>query len=145
MYGIKIAEGDFVVTGGGRTKDVTGRDRIKQELAAWILEPFQFDPYNPTFGSVLGLNIGQPLTDDIVWDVQTEVTRVVNNYIVYQSKQIQAAQSRDDKSWFGYIWHRDDVIEDFRGVSVYRSGTALKVVVSLTTAAGHEVIVTQNL
>ena len=56
MYTLKIVNGDFAVKGDGNIVQLTGAQRIRQELACWLLEPLGTDKYYSKFGSAIGDN-----------------------------------------------------------------------------------------
>ena len=53
MYGLKIADGDIAVRGDGDVTQVSGAERLSQEISCWLLEPLGTDPMYPKFGSDL--------------------------------------------------------------------------------------------
>ena len=143
MYGLKIMNGDISVRGDGNTVEVSGVERITQEISHWLIEPLGTDKLYARFGSSLWDKVGDPMIEKYVSDVRSEVYRVVSNYVAYQKRQMQEdlALSPD---LFLRKWGDNDIIDNFRGVDVNAVADTLYVTVKLTTASGTDFEVTQQ-
>ena len=143
MYGLKIVDGDFAMTGDGNIVQITGADRIRQELSHWLLEPLGTDTIYSKFGSSLWDSVGEPMIAEAISDVKSEVSRVVRNYVAYQKRQINedmlASTDRFMKNW-GY----DDIIDTVNSIEVNAVADTLYVTVELTTASGETITVEQQ-
>lgn len=143
MNGLKITDGDLALQGNGDVIQISGAERIAQELSCWLLEPLGSDRLYTGFGSDIGDQIGTIIDSDALLAVKTEVVRVVKNYIAYQQNQMTNAKA-DNLTDFVNAWNEDDIISTINSVSVTSGSTTVTVVVSLTTAGGSSVTVTQS-
>ena len=143
MNGLKITDGDLALQGNGDVIQISGAERIAQELSCWLLEPLGSDRLYTGFGSDISDQIGTIIDSDALLAVKTEVVRVVKNYIAYQQNQIKNAKA-DNLTDFVNAWNKDDIISTINSISVTSGSTAVTVVVSLTTAGGSSVTVTQS-
>lgn len=144
MYSLKIVDGDLAMLGDGNITQVSGADRIKQDLSCWILEPLGTDVMYRNFGSILGESIGMPITPDSLLEVKTEVTRIVNNYIEYQKKQYEESRLQSNAAVVN-AWSADDMIARVDYIRVDAVADTVVVVVKLTTAAGMGISIEQVL
>ena len=142
MYTFKIVDGDLAVRGDGNITQLTGAQRIRQELACWLLEPLGTDRFYSKFGSTVGDMIGSPAIEDYLNELQVEVERVVNNYVSYQRGQIQALRSGNAADAIN-SWSDDDVIASVNSIEVEAIADTVKVTVTLSTAAGQGITVSQ--
>ena len=143
MYGLKISNGDFAVRGDGHVVEITGRNRIEQELAHWLLEPIGTDTLYARFGSRLGELIGSPMLDEYIAEVRSECGRVVQNYVEYQKRQMNEDLLKGE-TYFLKNWADDDIIESVDGITVKTVADRVRVTVKLTTAAGNRIEVAQE-
>lgn len=142
MYGLKISNGDFSVDASGVPSRVVGAERIKQELAAWILEPLGTDPIYPRFGSQLRGMVGIGVTRDVVGEVREEILRVVSNYIEYQ----MSALKRDARFLPGSrVYAASDIVTEIQNVSVYQEMDVLDVSVTVRLAGGDIINIRQEM
>lgn len=144
MYTFKIANGDLAMRGDGNITQLSGPQRIEQELACWILEPLGTDKLYPGFGSKLGDYVGSPALNDYLIEIRAEVVRVVNNYIEYQKKQIERYRSGTIGD-FVNAWNDDDIIRTVNSIDVKTVADTVSVTVTLTTVAGQGVNIAQVL
>ena len=142
MYCLKIADGDIAIRGDGNSVKLTGAERIRQELLCWLMEPLGSDTLYSRFGSSLWDKVGSPMLDEYIADVRAEVVRVVNNYVEYQNRQINADLLKGEVAFLSN-WSDDDIIKSFDGVAVKAVADTLEVTVQLTTVAGSSVVVKQ--
>lgn len=139
MKTLALQNGDLVVTYGGH-KTVSGRQKIAQEIALALGEPFGFDPYQKDMGSTLDDFFGEPINDMTDAMIEAEVIRVVNKYISVQQRQVlqdnlQQRQSRFDSS---------DVVTGVDSVSVTSNLDTILVQLVLRTASGGQVQVSRT-
>jgi hypothetical protein len=138
MKCIKVVDGDIAVGGDGKPVMVEGAARIRQELALWLLEPMGTDRVYPKFGSDLWNYIGTPA-------FESEVNRVVTNYIAAQNEQIAKDKQRLSDNEFLQVWTDDDIVSTLNSITVSATGTNVNVLVILSTAAATQVSVEQTL
>ena len=144
MQTLKITNGDIAVRGDGETMKLTGAERIRQELALWILEPINTDLMYPGFGSIIGRYVGSPATEEALAEIRAEVVRIVDNYIAYQNQQMEEYRGRDAQTMLN-AWKDEDVIASVDLIDVSAVADTCKVSVQLTTVGGSAVNITEQL
>ena len=117
MYGIKVVNGDFSVKGDGNVTEITGAERIMQELSHWLIEPLGTDTIYKRFGSTLWDSVGNPMLDEYINEVKSEVARVVSNYVAYQKRQINEDMVKGTDR-FMRNWDYDDIIDRVVSIDV---------------------------
>jgi phage baseplate assembly protein W len=80
---LALADGDLVLSGRGHAT-VDGVFKTMQDIGIALREEFGVDRFHPNWGSLLPNMIGRPFDEGVLLDVQTEVTRIVNNYLTVQ-------------------------------------------------------------
>ena len=143
MYGIKVVNGDLNIMGDGNAQEITGVERIEQELSHWLLEPLGTDTIYKRFGSELWDSVGDPQIREYIDDVRMEVQRVVENYMAYQSRQAKEDLSISSER-FMRNWKDDDLIERLDGIDVKAVADYLYVTVKLTTVGGEQIVIEQS-
>lgn len=83
MKTLALADGDLVLSGRGHAT-VDGVFKTMQDIGIALREEFGVDRFHPNWGSLLPNMIGRPFDEGVLLDVQTEVTRIVNNYLTVQ-------------------------------------------------------------
>lgn len=83
MKTLALADGDLVLSGRGHAT-VDGVFKTMQDIGIALREEFGVDRFHPNWGSLLPNMIGRPFDEDVLLDVRTEVTRIVNNYVTVQ-------------------------------------------------------------
>ena len=142
MYVLKIADGDIAVRGDGDVTQVSGAERLSQEISCWLLEPLGTDPMYPKFGSDLATHIGQPLTSDEMSAVSGETARVVGNYVAYQ--QLLIGNTTGTASQIADIWGDDDVVQSVRSIGVSSVTDTCSVRITLRTGSGAQLTVSET-
>lgn len=145
MKCMRVIDGDISVGGDGKIVMVEGTERIKQELALWLLEPLGTDSVYPKFGADLWTYIGAPAFEDNLMAIRTEVTRVVNNYIAAQNERIAQDKQSMSNEEFLQCWTDYDIVTSISSINVSQTETDVRVIVSLSTAADTEVTVEQTI
>ncbi len=87
MKTLALADGDLVLSGRGHAT-VDGVFKTMQDIGIALREEFGVDRFHPNWGSLLPNMIGRPFDEDVLLDVRTEVTRIVNNYLTVQRDTI---------------------------------------------------------
>jgi len=97
-----------MVFGGDRgARTVTGPAKLAQDLRGWLLEPRGSDPMHPEYGSSLDggalpdgtqlpTNIGAAGTHERLFDIETEIRRVL-----YAYQQIQLTRAQRETTTLG--------------------------------------------
>ena len=144
MYGLKVTNGDLAVMGDGNVVQVEGQERLQQEIAHWLLEPLGTDTLYNRFGSTLDELVGSPMLPQYIAEVRAEVGRVVQNYMAYQTRQMNEDRAKGEDV-FLKNWRDGDIIETLDGIAVNAVADTLTVTVKLTTVAGSKLTITQTL
>ena len=144
MYGLKVTNGDLAVMGDGNCVLVEGRERLAQEISHWLLEPLGTDALYNRFGSTLDQIIGSPMLAEYIAEVRTEVGRVLQNYMAYQTRQMNEDRLKGDEV-FLKNWKDEDIIDAVEGLSVKAVADTLKVTIKLFTVAGTRLIIERSL
>lgn len=137
MRGLKIEQGDLVLSGGAYA-EVTGAQKVAQDLRLALVEPLGTDRFHPGWGSRLSDFIGHPLTEAVRFDVQQEAARVVGNYVSVQRDKIQADVAADRKSRYLTA----DILTAVDSVQATSVQDVVQVQVRVRTGAGQSVSVT---
>jgi hypothetical protein len=88
MKTLQIRNGDLFVAPGGYGM-LTGAAKVRQDLACAILEGLGEDRFHPRWGSTLPNMVGTPYMITTHTVMQSEVRRIVNNYMATQSQALQ--------------------------------------------------------
>ena len=144
MYGLKITNGDLAVMGDGNCVLVTGRERLVQEISHWLLEPLGTDSLYNRFGSTLDQIIGSPMLPEYMAEVRSEVGRVLQNYMAYQTRRMNEDRLKGEDV-FLRNWSDEDIVDVLDGISVKAVADTLKVTVKLTTVAGTKLTIERTL
>jgi hypothetical protein len=133
MYGLALVNGDIVVGQSGYQL-VSGLDKVLQDLTVATQEPYGSDPYHPGWGSYMNNYIGQdPST--VQYLAQTEVIRLVNNYMTVQNYQQTQALSNGQSSPFS----NDDYVTGLASLSTTSDLTSISLNAAVVTASGATV------
>ncbi len=93
-FSIAIENGDIAIQ-GDHFKLVDGTEKLTQDLTVWLKERFQSDRFHPQYGSTLDNYIGGVISNVTVYEIESEVNRVLRNY-----QSIQVKKFREDPSKF---------------------------------------------
>jgi phage baseplate assembly protein W len=137
MRALQISNGDLVIGQGGY-QEVTGRDKVTQDLTVATLTPYGADRFHPGFGSTLGNRVGDPINAMTVANVQAEIQRVITNYMLVQKAILQAYQAKGYEAPYS----TGDLVVKIRDLDVQATQDTLNVVASVETLAGQTASVT---
>lgn len=132
-------DGDLVI-GPTDYAVVSGTDKIRQDLTYALREEYGSDPFHPYWGSLLPGMLGNIIGTDTLSQVQSEVMRVLQNYIAVQTAMLQNNLVAFDQSQFSTA----DIIGSIDSVTVTQDPqdpTRALVAVAVTTADGATVSV----
>lgn len=87
-YSLKLVDGDLVQK-GSQLEIVSGLDKLLQDLDCWLRERYGGDRFHQRYGSTLQEYIGGVVDDSSRREVQSEVLRVLNNYMKVQYKLLR--------------------------------------------------------
>jgi len=110
-----------------------GAAKIRQDLALALGETYGSDPYHSGWGSVLPQYIGEPIDIDTPMLVQTEVNRILQQYMTTQQQQLATASANNQQ----HTITTSEIIQTVNSVDVSVLYDTIRVVVSLTTMAGQ--------
>lgn len=105
-WSLQLRNGDFILD-GARLGQVSGAQKMVQDLRCWLLEPRGTDDAHPTFGSTIdgGIddfgNYQSPVIGQDDWQraavfIQSEISRITS---AYQANQVQ--RSKQDRLDYG--------------------------------------------
>lgn len=143
MKSVCIRNGDVVLTSNGDMTVLKGRDKLIQDLTFWLLEPIGTDPANPYFGSKLPDLVGTGINSSSKTVVETEVRRVLSNFVAYQTRSIQDLSLRGGS--VAKIYSPAEVVREIISVDVVTIRDAAVVKIHLRTANAADVIFTQQI
>lgn len=136
MKTFAIKDGDFVPGQGGFVQ-ITGIEKLRQDLAIALQEPLGSDQYHPKWGSLLSSLVGQT-TDASTATIQSEVNRILSNYINIQ----QALLGQDKASGNKPRFSAGEVIREILSVDVTPSYDSVIVKITLQTFDGSQLDLT---
>lgn len=93
MKTLAIMDGDFALGSHGY-KTVSGLNKTVQDLGIALREHFGVDRFHPKWGSALDSLLGQPIDGLSTMRLESEVRRVVSNYMTVQRER--ATQTHGD-------------------------------------------------
>lgn len=135
MYTLEIKDGDLSLD-GGLISTLSGHKMIAQELTSWLIEPIGSNPLNIPFGSELYKYIGVNISSDVVSEIESEIYRILNNYIAYYNKKYETNLYNSTSAF-----KPEDIIKSVDDISIIQDGTAVIVRIILNTYAGQLEIV----
>lgn len=137
MKTLALSNGDLVVgTGGFAT--VTGADKVRLELSLALGEYYGTDRFHAdSWGSTVIDYVGQPIDSagTLEFEVKSEVSRVIANYIAIQTAEIYDDYLNGTRSQYSTA----DVIRSVDSITAIVSMESINLTVALTTAAGQQV------
>lgn len=134
MKTFQLRNGDFVVGAGGFV-EITGTQKVYQDLAVLVREPYGEDRFHTDWGGILDEFIGTAIDTQAVAEVRNEIQRLIQNYIVMQSNQISAdnAMSRRPR------YSPEEIVVGVDSIDVNTTYDKINVRVRIRTAAGESV------
>lgn len=128
MQTIGLVNGDFALD-SGNFLTLTGKDKIRQDLALALTEEFGDDRFHPQWGSIIKRYLGQLINSQLQLLVKAEVLRVVKNYIAVQQAEVLADTQVDVVGRFSTA----DVVRQVLSVSATSTYDTINVVLVLET------------
>lgn len=133
MQGLALVNGDIVVGQSGYQM-VSGAAKVGQDLTVATSEPYGSDQYHPGWGSYMNSYVGQD--PSVVQALaQTEVTRIVSNYMTVQAYQQTQALAAGQASPFT----NDDYVTGLSALTATQDLTSIAISASVQTASGATV------
>ena len=135
MYSLAIKNGDLSLE-GDLISTVTGTNMVSQELNSWLIEPVNSNVYSPLFGSILDSFIGSIIDDESIKDIETEIYRVLNNYVIIYGnaykKQMLAGTN---------AWNNDDIVKSITNVQVSRDKDIVDISIEARTLGDRNIVI----
>lgn len=125
-FTISIKDGDVELK-GNTISIVTGTNKLKQELSVWLRERFQSDRFHTNYGSTLDFYIGSVVSQQAVFEIESEVGRVLRNYQSLQLRKFQSDPQNLDPS---------EILSEVDNIQAKANYDSVEVVVSFTTYSG---------
>lgn len=128
MLTFGLLSGDFALD-SGNFLTITGKDKIRQDLALALSEEFGDDRFHPQWGSIIKRYLGQLVNPQLQQLVKAEVLRVVKNYIAVQQADVLADSQVDVMGRF----NTSDVVRQVLAVNTSATRDTINVVLVLET------------
>lgn len=151
-WSLKVKNGDLVLGGAKGMEIVTNEAKMVQDLRGHLLEKMGSDELHPDFGSLLnggitldGFNhsgfIGEPNNSVTMMNIQSEVTRVINNY---QQRVLNRAKA--DKMLYGKasLTH-GEVVMNINDITIQSYLDQINIKISVTSGADQVETLTINI
>lgn len=140
MKTLALVGGDLVAGPTGHVT-VSGAPKIRQDLTLALGEQRGTDRFHPTeWGSVLPDFIGGPVTADTDYEVRSEVSRVLAQYIAIQENEIYADVLNGSRSRYATA----DVIRGVTSITAEIAFDTVRISTTLITQASESVTVTRT-
>lgn len=140
MKTLRLSGGDLVLT-GRVFAEVTGTNKVTQDLRGALAEPLGNDRFHPGWGSTLDEHVASLADAETEFEVQAEVNRVISNYASVQRDKVEA----DIYSDSGTRFSTDEILASIGGVNTTLTGDRINVDIRLTTASGEVVALNEDL
>lgn len=126
-YSLMLSGGDLS-TASSMLQTVSGTEKLKQDIHAWLTEAYQIDRFHPKYGSLMTSYIGQPMNVDSVFAVQVEVARVLSNLQSYQKQMYQQDPT---------LYSPDELLDYVDDISTVFDQDRLRIGITFRTATGY--------
>lgn len=135
MKTFALHDGDLVLDSGSYT-EVTGHEKLTQDLGNALREFVGVDRFHRRWGSQLPAFIGQPADEWVAQRITEEATRVIGNAMAVQRDLMARDASRGRPPRFG----SSEVIEKIKSIQVQQEYSTFHVRIVLTTLTAGEVV-----
>lgn len=126
-YSLMLSGGDLS-TASSMLQTVSGTEKLKQDIHAWLTEAYQIDRFHPKYGSLMTSYIGQPMNVDSVFAIQVEVARVLSNLQSYQKQMYQQDPT---------LYSPDELLDYVDDISTVFDQDKLRIGITFRTATGY--------
>lgn len=133
MKTMAVRNGDLVLA-GSKFGMVEGIARVQQQLGLAMREAFGSDRFHRQWGSTLPSWIGQVLSQQVPFEIRSEVNRVVRDFILQQNEKIK------ERAALGLtaVVTSEEMIMEIRDIKVETRQDSVFVKVTLRTASNQE-------
>lgn len=128
----RLVNGDFQIGPGGFVM-IDGSQKVVQDLGVMVREPFGGDRFHARWGTILDDLIGRAIGAESSTYIRSEIQRLVQNYIMVQSQQIE----RDIAAGRKPRYRPEEIVTGVGGMSVQQAYDRINVKVSVTTQDGN--------
>lgn len=126
-YSLMLSGGDLS-SASSMLQTVSGTEKLKQDIHAWLTEAYQIDRFHPKYGSLMTSYIGQPMNVDSVFAIQVEVARVLSNLQSYQKQMYQQDPT---------LYSPDELLDYVDDISTVFDQDRLRIGITFRTATGY--------
>ena len=126
-YSLMLSGGDLS-TASSMLQTVSGTEKLKQDIHAWLTEAYQIDRFHPKYGSLMTSHIGQPMNVDSVFAIQVEVARVLSNLQSYQKQMYQQDPT---------LYSPNELLDYVDDISTVFDQDRLRIGITFRTATGY--------
>jgi hypothetical protein len=150
-WSLQIRNGDLALNGPGGFQQVSGMQKLIQDLRDWMLEPQGTDPVHPDYGSNLdgGTNpdgsliethIGSVIDRERLLDIESELRRILASY-----QQQQLARLQFETVQFGgkNTFSQAEILASVNEVAVEQFGDVILARISVTAQDGSSITFVQ--
>lgn len=134
MQGFLLENGDLQIGPTGFAM-ISGAAKVFQDLANATLEPYGCDRFHPKWGSLLYNYIGDPITPIEETLVQSEIARLINNYVLVQQDNIAKQVAQGLQSQYA----TDEIVSSIDAINVTQQQDFLTVAVVVRTTSGQTI------
>ncbi len=85
----KIKNGDIATDSVGRVEEITGANKVVQDLRSWLLNDTGYNRNHPEMGTDLDDFVGQVVTPRTLSDIRTTVREALNTYMDQQMDDLR--------------------------------------------------------
>lgn len=139
MKTLLVQDGDLVVGGSGHAV-VSGMPMVRQELGLAIREPYGSDRYHPSWGSLLGSYVGEPIGITTEALIRAEISRIVSNYVMTQHAIMQEDMIGGRRPRFS----AGEAIDRIGSIEVVQRFDRFHIKVVLIPLSGNETVLTST-
>ena len=134
-FTIAIKDGDIELK-GNTFAIVTGTAKLEQELSVWLRERFGSDRFHTNYGSTLDYYIGSVMSDTAVFEIESEVERILRNYQALQLRRFREDPQALDPS---------EILAEISSVRAKPNYDAVEVTIHFTTYRGTSSNISVNI
>ena len=138
MKALMLRGGDFVLSGRDFA-EVTGPQKVAQDLRCALAEPMATDRFHPGWGSTLDQFIASIANENTRTNVEAEINRVISNYAAVQRDKVEADIFSDAESRFS----TDEILRQVRSVDVQIHQDSISATITIQTASGDTLVLNE--
>jgi hypothetical protein len=135
MKALLVKNGDLVLGPGG-FGIVEGTTKVQQDLSHSMREPFGNDRFHPKWGTVLPDFVGGLADQTSALLIRSEITRLVQNYLIVQQEQMTRAANAGRRPRFS----TNELINEIEGIDIHQLFDRFFVRVRLLTLSEEQVV-----